>query len=101
MLRSFDYAAHSALTQTEDNSGALVEWAGRWRDGVSDLFLEGWREAAKRSAFIPAEQQQFKTLLDAFLLEKVIYEVGYELNNRPTWLPIPARGLLRILREPS
>ena len=97
MLRSFDYATHSALAELSGKAKEPGIWAGRWREAVSALFLQGWREAAGARSFVPTDADDWQTLLDAFLLEKVIYEISYELNNRPAWLPIPARGLVRLL----
>jgi maltose alpha-D-glucosyltransferase / alpha-amylase len=45
----------------------------------------------------PGSQAEFQVLLDAHLLEKAVYEIGYELNNRPDWVRIPVRGVLEIL----
>jgi maltose alpha-D-glucosyltransferase/alpha-amylase len=48
---------------------------------------------------MPADRQLTATLLDVFLLDKAIYELGYELNNRPTWVGIPISGILGILEQ--
>jgi len=48
--------------------------------------------------FVPSDKDDFALLLDTFLLEKAVYELGYELNNRPEWLMIPARGIVQILK---
>jgi maltose alpha-D-glucosyltransferase/alpha-amylase len=90
MLRSFDYAAHIALAQR-------VERAEAWVEGVSGAFLSAYVAAAKGASFLPANDQELRMLLDACLLEKAVYEVCYELNNRPDWVAIPLRGITRIL----
>ena len=59
--------------------------------------MRGYREAAGDALFVPDTEDEFARLLDAFLLEKAIYELGYELNNRPAWLPIPLRGIIDLL----
>jgi maltose alpha-D-glucosyltransferase/alpha-amylase len=51
------------------------------------------------SAFIPKEKEDLEILLTTFLLEKAIYEVNYELNNRPDWLIIPLRGIKEIMKS--
>src|SRR5581483_5871123 len=106
MLRSFHYAAHSALAQQLPNIRAedvsfLQPWAENWAQFVSAIFLQSYLETAGRASFIPYDNEDVETLVDAFLLDKAVYEVGYELNNRPTWLPIPIRGIMEILRGPK
>jgi maltose alpha-D-glucosyltransferase/alpha-amylase len=61
------------------------------------VFLKAYLEIAERASFWPGSQAEFHVLLDAHLLEKSIYEIGYELNNRPDWVWIPVRGVLDIL----
>jgi maltose alpha-D-glucosyltransferase/alpha-amylase len=51
--------------------------------------------------FVPREREELGTLLDVFLIEKAVYELGYELNHRPEWVSIPLRGILNILRSSS
>jgi trehalose synthase-fused probable maltokinase len=97
MLRSFHYAAHSALAGYEREGSALEPWAENWSRFVGNAFLESWRQATANGEFALQNAGEFEQLLQMFLLEKVIYEVGYELNNRPAWLPIPARGALALL----
>jgi trehalose synthase-fused probable maltokinase len=97
MLRSFHYAAHASLVGREDRA-TLEPWAARWAQAASRIFLEGWREAARGAVFLPASDAEFAALLDAFLLEKALYEIAYEMNNRPEWLPIPISGLEAVLK---
>jgi trehalose synthase-fused probable maltokinase len=87
LLRSFDYAAHTAMAL---GTAGLEDWAER----VGREFLNAYRVTAKRAAFLPANVDM---LLEACLLEKAVYEVCYELNNRPDWGAIPLRGIMRIL----
>ncbi len=97
MLRSFHYAAHSGLNQFPGERQQLEAEAENWAQIMSAQFLRGWREAAKGQPFVPISEDQVTKLLDAFILEKAIYEVSYELNNRPSWVGIPLRGILQIL----
>jgi len=100
MIRSFHYAAHAViLQQLSVRSDALHEWAEVWYRSVSGVFLHAYLDTVAGSTFIPGEQQGLKTMLDAFLLEKAIYEVGYELDNRPGWVGIPLRGIRGILQD--
>jgi maltose alpha-D-glucosyltransferase/alpha-amylase len=45
---------------------------------------------------VPASDEDFRRLLDAFVLEKAMYELTYELNNRPSWIRIPLAGILTL-----
>jgi maltose alpha-D-glucosyltransferase/alpha-amylase len=51
--------------------------------------------------FVPKKREEFNVLFEAFLLEKAVYELGYELNNRPDWVDIPIKGIQYILKESS
>lgn len=97
MLRSFHYAAYSGYFACSKNSASAVElesWARFWHVWVSVAYLQTYLDVVKGAAFIPATLEQLKLLLDAYLVEKAVYELGYELNNRPTWARIPLQGIL-------
>lgn len=96
MLRSFHYAAHASLVGREDRA-ELESSANRWSQAARRSFLGGWLDAARSAVFVPASEAEITPLLDAFLLEKVLYEIAYEMNNRPDWLPIPISGLEALL----
>ena len=98
MLRSLHYAAHSVLGDFPEQRAALEPSAGRWHERAGAAFLDAWTRTTAGAAFVPAERADGTRLLDAFLLEKALYEVAYELNNRPAWLGIPLRGVAQILR---
>ncbi len=98
MLRSFHYAAHSALGAFAGHRAALEPHAERWHERARQAFLDAWSATTAGAPFVPEESTEFARLLDAFLLEKALYEVAYELNNRPAWLGIPLRGIVQILR---
>jgi len=106
MLRSFDYAAHAALFEAmqagvvrEKDLGLFEGWARFWVHWVSAEFLRSYLRAAAPGGFLPQEREELRLLLNAFLLEKAAYELAYELNNRPDWVRLPLRGILRILEE--
>jgi maltose alpha-D-glucosyltransferase/alpha-amylase len=80
MLRSFDYAAHAALFAQSERGLANAENL-RWI-----------------APFLPTTSDAVTILLEANLINKALYEMRYELNNRPAWLPIPVRGLLHLLQ---
>jgi maltose alpha-D-glucosyltransferase / alpha-amylase len=106
MLRSFSYAAYTGLADEEvrgmaraDELEQLDRWARLWTAWVGGAFLQSYRSGATGSgpAFLPERDDQFTVLLEAHLLEKAVYEVGYELNNRPDWVAVPLRGLGQLL----
>jgi maltose alpha-D-glucosyltransferase/alpha-amylase len=100
MLRSFDYAAYAVLDRVSaerpDERPRLEPLIGRWRREMSERFLAGYREAAAGAPFYPDEGEAPR-LLDLFALEKALYEVRYELDQRPDWVGVPLRWLLRFL----
>ena len=104
MLRSFQYAGYSALfaQQTHgvvnpDDMDYFEHCLNLWIQWVSRVFLKGYLKAAEAGNFLPSTREELKMLLDTFLLEKAVYEMGYELNNRPDWLKIPFKGLLGFM----
>ncbi|TKB91851.1 MAG: hypothetical protein E8D41_10310 [Nitrospira sp.] len=103
MLRSLYYAPYGTLLRQQplghaEGAGASLEpWIRFWGGWVSVAFLKSYLKIAERASFWPGTQSEFRVLLDAHLLEKAVYEIGYELNNRPHWVSIPIRGVLEIV----
>ena len=100
MLRSFDYAALTALKSGDFRAEDLKPFgvaAKGWVFWVSVVFLQNYLDASRGDGFLPASNQELKSLLDLYLLQKGIYELNYELNNRPDWVGIPLRGILGIM----
>jgi maltose alpha-D-glucosyltransferase/alpha-amylase len=104
MIRSFHYAAYGALLSATGagparpgDPAALEPWLAFWYVHVAASFLRGYRDGADDGVFVPRTDDEIARLLDAFLLEKAIYEVGYEMNNRPDWVSIPLRGIAELL----
>ena len=101
MLRSFHYAAFAPLLgETPVPAKDLQRssaWAEMWNAWVSSRFLAGYFAASGEAAYLPPSRQETKSVLELHLLEKAIYELGYELNNRPTWVGIPLQGLSGLL----
>ena len=103
MLRSFSYAAYSGLDAYVQRhpqrdlrrQGTLEAWARAWQNAVSAEFLKAYRTACASSALLPPSAQA-QSLLNAYLLEKALYELLYELNNRPAWVRIPLAGILAL-----
>ncbi len=100
MLRSFSYAAWSGLDQHvqrhADSLQALEPWLRLWQNAVSTAFLRGYRSAFGERPDLLPEPEQAQALLNAYLLEKALYELLYELNNRPAWVRIPLAGILSL-----
>jgi maltose alpha-D-glucosyltransferase / alpha-amylase len=108
MLRSFHYAAYAPLLQTASEEEGfdlkvqtLGNWASYWQKWVSAVFLKAYQEVSRGSQFIPRSRAELALLLEAFLLDKAVYELGYELNNRPSWVRIPLDGISQLLLDPT
>jgi maltose alpha-D-glucosyltransferase/alpha-amylase len=105
MLRSFHYAAYAPLLH--DNGKKLPHeplqdlgnWAQYWQRWVSATFLKTYLEVSSNSNFIPKDREELALLLDLYLLDKAVYELGYELNNRPSWVRIPLDGISQLLQN--
>ncbi len=108
MLRSFHYAAYtslfghlgSAMVRQEDLA-AMEPWAMLWNRWVSSIFVTSYVEHAAPGGFLPTDRQELNILLSIYLLEKALFELGYELNNRPDWVRIPLIGILQLLHSPG
>ena len=102
-IRSIDYAAAAAVDREPDlkpEERATVEKRLRaWAERLSAAYWESYRESLGDSPLWPADRAQTKALLDLFLLEKALYEIEYELTNRPAWSHIPLEATLRILEQ--
>jgi maltose alpha-D-glucosyltransferase/alpha-amylase len=104
MLRSFHYApyavvfgqAHSSVIRSED-APLLAAGAQFWYRWVSAAFLRAYLAESAKGEHLPKSGAELQVLLDAHLLEKALYEIAYELNNRPDWVRIPLRGVLDLL----
>jgi maltose alpha-D-glucosyltransferase/alpha-amylase len=102
MMRSFQYAAYSALWQPSmrpEDIPFLERWADTWYRQMSSVFLQSYLSTTRGATFIPQREHDFQVMLEAYLLDKAVYEVGYELNNRPDWVVIPLRGIKHILQQ--
>jgi maltose alpha-D-glucosyltransferase / alpha-amylase len=103
MLRSFNYAVRMSLREQDSGdplTGASLEsWGAAWEREVRRQFLEGYREAVVGAGLIPEDEQVLARVLAVFELEKAIYELGYETNNRPDWVWVPVQGILHVMSE--
>src|SRR5262249_10598810 len=93
MLRSFAYAASASQLLRG------VEAPPGWEERARQEFLDGYLERVDQQ-LLPATTEAFRRLLAIFELEKAVYELRYELNNRPSWVVIPVAGIHRLLEAP-
>lgn len=103
MLQSFNYAATQGLRNEvesgmirPENLPMMEAWSQFWYYWVSAAFLKSYLEIASKDSFLPTTQQELQVLLDAYLLEKVIYDLGYKLENRLDAVEIPLKQLLEL-----
>jgi maltose alpha-D-glucosyltransferase/alpha-amylase len=103
MIRSFDYAAHTALAAQHDSGNlpkdefrALWPWAQFWAHWTSVAFLTEYLAETGASGLLPKTRSGIAVLLDAFVLDKAISEMGHEMNNRPDWLHVPLQAILQM-----
>jgi len=103
MINSFQYAAYAVLVQhahirTEDIP-FLEPWAEAWYRYVAGTFLHAYLQNVKGAQFIPTLEADVQTILDIYILDKAIHDLGYEINNRPDWLLIPLRAIQRLMKN--
>jgi maltose alpha-D-glucosyltransferase/alpha-amylase len=102
MIRSFHYAAYhsvfadQSIVRPEDQA-TMEPWIRYWYAWVAASFLRSYLHVARGAPFLPAEPEALEALLTATLLEKALYEVRYEANNRPGWVKIPIQGIVQLL----
>jgi maltose alpha-D-glucosyltransferase/alpha-amylase len=100
MLRSFSYAAWAALlnytSRRPEDFERLEPWGRLWEQASTAEFLRGYFKTAEGTPILPATREGCALLLDSYLVDKALYELHYELNNRPGWVLIPMRGILAL-----
>jgi maltose alpha-D-glucosyltransferase/alpha-amylase len=105
MLRSFEYAAAAGVRTARERgvgstgpegSAVLSAWAELWRRWAAAWFLWGYERAVEGSGLLPTDPEGRASLLEAFLLEKALYEAVYEAENRPDWIRVPLEGILEL-----
>jgi maltose alpha-D-glucosyltransferase / alpha-amylase len=100
MLRSFGYAAYAGLYALgqlpPDQSRSLEAWADLWQNAVSTEYLRAYRSTIASAPHLIPPAKEAQMLLNAYLLEKALYELLYELNNRHAWVRIPLAGILTL-----
>jgi maltose alpha-D-glucosyltransferase / alpha-amylase len=108
MLRSFDYAAHAGLRDLVERGHVerdaegyreLEQWGRMWTSWATSAYLRAYLESARLGSFLPETDEELGLLLELFVLEKALYELGYELSSRPDWVEIPLAGILHLLEQ--
>jgi len=104
MIRSFHYASAQGFNHLiatglhkSDDTEALKNAATTWALAAVSAFLHAYQSAAGSASFFPAVREDREMLLNFCLLNKAIYEMGYELNNRPDWIEIPLSAIVYLL----
>jgi maltose alpha-D-glucosyltransferase/alpha-amylase len=101
MIRSFDYAVVTAVRQLAESRPAarprMTQLAESWRQRAVDGFRAAYRRTMRGCPAYPASKRLARQMTTFFMLEKAVYEVSYELANRPGWVEIPLQGVLDIL----
>ncbi len=108
MIQSFYYASQVALRNEietgmirPENRALMQQWAHFFHAWGSIAFLKHYLLTAGDAAFLPKTHYELQVLLDAYLLEKAVYELGYEMNNRPDMLDIPLQRVIELLEPPA
>jgi maltose alpha-D-glucosyltransferase/alpha-amylase len=100
MMRSLHYAAYGKILLNENYRDRDMEfletWAEQWQHYVSRFYLGAYMERMGMGTNLSYE---YDVLIRTFLLEKAIYELGYELNGRPEWVIIPLRGIHYLIKR--
>ena len=103
MVRSFGYASAiglgAATQRRPEDLERFQPWASFWERWVSAAFVRAYTNAVDEARLLPADGNASRALLRAFIVDKALYELGYELNNRPEWVHVPLAGLLQLLDD--
>jgi len=103
MIRSFHYAAYGSLFLDnqirKEDIATLIPFVEQWYHYMSGYFMKAYLKTVTGAAFIPNNTDDLEVLLQTFLLQKAIYELNYELNNRPDWVIVPLRGIKSIIQN--
>jgi maltose alpha-D-glucosyltransferase / alpha-amylase len=103
MLRSFNYAAYAALlkvtARAPEDFAILESFAREHEDQAVEAFMLGYMNVAKDCPAYPADPDHAHDLIAFFTLEKALYELRYEINNRPEWVIIPLKGIMGLLNS--
>jgi maltose alpha-D-glucosyltransferase/alpha-amylase len=100
VMRSFSYAARAGFKvfhrSEAESRPSLEPWVHAWESDASAIFLDSYLKRMGDGPLLPGAASR-QALLEAFILEKALYELAYELGNRPDWVDIPLAGLLQLV----
>jgi maltose alpha-D-glucosyltransferase/alpha-amylase len=101
MLRSFNYATHAVLKQRPEVSSTDVELMTEWEGAVRASFLDGYCSVARpgEAVFFPATWEEALQVIRVYELNRALYELRYEMRNRPDWLSIPLQGIRSLVQS--
>jgi maltokinase len=103
MIRSFHYAVCSKLYFSSETKGVdpqrLQKAADRWYKLITDAYVDAYMQTMGDISATFGSRTELNFLLQLHLLEKAVYELGYELNGRPDWIRIPLKGIQHVLFE--
>ena len=103
MLRSLNYAAYAALFERgdpgSDEWARLEPWARTWEDLAREKLLSSYLTRSHEGRFLPTEREDLMTMLEVFEIDKALYELGYEIGHRPTWIRIPLEGIAKVIER--
>ncbi|GHB71504.1 putative maltokinase [Persicitalea jodogahamensis] len=103
MVRSYHYAVSAKLFESDETRylepTKLLKVTERWYKLIRDTYLDGYTEAIGWPHPLFKDQNEINSLMLYYLLEKAVYELGYELSYRPDWVKIPLKGIVDVIRE--
>jgi maltose alpha-D-glucosyltransferase/alpha-amylase len=103
MIRSFHYAAYGSLFLDNqirpEDIDQLIPHVEQWYHYMSGFFMKSYLETVEGSSFVPKQTEDLEIMMQTFLMQKAIYELNYELNNRPAWVVVPLRGIKSIVMK--
>jgi maltose alpha-D-glucosyltransferase/alpha-amylase len=101
MMRSMRYVANEGFMKTslvpKEDVQSWLPFADLWARYMRGFFIKAYLKTVQESSFVPKDKQDFQMMLETYLLEKVILDINYELNNRPDWVGVPLRVLKSML----
>ena len=103
MIRSYHYAVSAKLFNSSETDGLdakhLQRVSDRWFYLIRDTFLDAYLDVFGAPHPLFKNNTEINFLLLIYLLEKAVYELGYEISYRPAWVKIPLKGIIDVIRE--